>query len=90
MQLMARIALDLSYWVLPATPARLSAAERGAADPGAAEHGAADPGAAERGRAWPSVVRLSAAERGAMFLNRQHTSRAKQNATKFQKYLFRT
>jgi hypothetical protein len=36
------------------------------------------------------VVRLSAAERGAMFLNRQHTSRAKQNATKFQKYLFRT
>jgi hypothetical protein len=37
-----------------------------------------------------SVAQDGAAERGAMFPNRQQTSRAKQNATKFQKYLLRT
>jgi hypothetical protein len=48
--------------------------------------GLARPTATARG--WRGLRRRRGA--GAMFPNRRHTSRAKENATKFQKYLLRT
>ena len=82
-------------WRRPGAGARAWRRLGAALEPGAAQVLALEPGAAEvlvwptaPPRCWCGLRRRRGA--GAMFPNRRRTSRAKQNATKFQKYLLRT